>query len=52
MTIYELTGSLQAHEQRINRSSNQPIEQAFQAKFKAGDQKRNGKFDKKNGGSF
>ncbi|XP_022873160.1 uncharacterized protein LOC111392128 [Olea europaea var. sylvestris] len=33
MTIYELTGSLLAHEQRINRSSNQSTtEQAFQSK--------------------
>ncbi|XP_022865610.1 uncharacterized protein LOC111385454 [Olea europaea var. sylvestris] len=32
MTIYELTGSLLAHEQRINRSSNQSTtEQAFQS---------------------
>ncbi|XP_022849751.1 uncharacterized protein LOC111371808 [Olea europaea var. sylvestris] len=33
MTIYELTGSLLAHEQRINRSSNQSTtEQALQSK--------------------
>ncbi|KAL0426868.1 UNVERIFIED_CONTAM: Retrovirus-related Pol polyprotein from transposon TNT 1-94 [Sesamum latifolium] len=32
ITMYELTGSLLAHEQRINRSVNPSIEQAFQSK--------------------
>lgn len=32
MTMYELTGLLLAHEQRINRSASQSTEQAFQSK--------------------
>ncbi|KAL7160521.1 hypothetical protein ABFS83_01G101200 [Erythranthe nasuta] len=32
MTMHELMSSLQAHEQRINRSANQPVEQVFQSK--------------------
>lgn len=32
MMMHELMSSLQVHEQRINQSTNQPVEQAFQSK--------------------
>lgn len=41
MTMFELMGSLQAHEQRINRSSSQPIDQAFQSKLYFSNNKAN-----------
>ncbi|XP_058223045.1 uncharacterized protein LOC131332766 [Rhododendron vialii] len=44
MTMFELMGSLQAHEQRINRSSTQPtqpVEQAFQSKLNISEGKNN-----------
>jgi hypothetical protein len=33
LTQYELMGSLEAHEQRVNRYNNQPLENVFQAKM-------------------
>ena len=36
-TLHELMCSLQAHEQRINRSPSQPLEQAFQSKVNFSD---------------
>lgn len=39
MSMYQLTGSLLAHEQRINKSSHQPVEQAFQSKLSFSEKK-------------
>lgn len=38
MTFSDLLGSLRYHEQRINRSSSQPTEQAFQSKINNSDE--------------
>ena len=32
MSLFNLSGSLKSHEERIRKSSNQPLEQAFQSK--------------------
>ena len=37
LSLHELMGSLEAHEQRISRFNNQPLEQAFQSKINLGD---------------
>lgn len=39
ISINELMGSLQAHEQRINRSAEKVIEQAFQSKLEVSPEK-------------
>ncbi|XP_073064165.1 uncharacterized protein [Primulina eburnea] len=41
LSMFELMSSLQAHEERINRSSKQPLEQAFQSKVGFSDKKPN-----------
>lgn len=48
MTVYELTGSLLAHEQMINRSAIQSTEQAFQSKHisKSDSNHKKGKYGK------
>ncbi|KAH9681306.1 hypothetical protein KPL71_026926 [Citrus sinensis] len=51
MTFSDLSGSLRSHEQRINRPSSQPTEQAFQSKINNSDQNKSSKKDQKNGGS-
>ncbi|XP_012844766.1 PREDICTED: uncharacterized protein LOC105964806 [Erythranthe guttata] len=38
-TFNELMSSLQVHEERLNRSSNQPVDQAFQSKLHISDKK-------------
>ena len=52
MSMSELTGSLQAHEKRINRFSSQPMEQAFQSKFRISDRNFTKPDQGKNGNSF
>ncbi|XP_024036216.1 uncharacterized protein LOC112096774 [Citrus clementina] len=51
MTFSDLSGSLPSHEQRINRPSSQPTEQAFQSKINNSDQNKSSKKDQKNEGS-
>lgn len=41
-TMFELMGSLEAHEQRMKRSTEQPIEQALQAKLNIKDHEQRG----------
>ena len=36
LTMYDLYGSLESHEERMKRSSNQSLEQAFQSKVNLG----------------
>ncbi|XP_047331160.1 uncharacterized protein LOC124934686 [Impatiens glandulifera] len=54
MTIYELTGSLLAHEQRINRSCTPSTDQAFKSKQvpEAFSRSHHNKFGKKNEKTF
>ena len=40
LTLVELIGSLEAHECRMSRFTNQPIEQAFQTKLSFGDKEK------------
>lgn len=47
LSLHELIGSLEAHEKRINRSTEQSVEQAFQSKVNSKE-----KEDKQKGGQF
>ncbi|KAH9707133.1 hypothetical protein KPL70_012460 [Citrus sinensis] len=51
MTFSDLSRSLRSHEQRINRPSSQPTEQAFQSKINNSNQNKSSKKDQKNRGS-
>lgn len=51
LTIYELVGSLESHEQRLKRNTNsdQPVDQAFQSQLNTSNRQYHGDLEKPEG---
>ena len=52
LTMYELMGSLEAHEGRMSRFSSQPLEQAFQSKLNVSHNEFSKEEQGKRGGNY